>query len=48
VPSLRGQAYSLYCLEKLFQNCYARANRLTIRRVIAAYTNASPVAHSLS
>jgi hypothetical protein len=26
----------------------ARANRLTMRRLMAAYTNASPLAHNLS
>jgi hypothetical protein len=35
-------------VEKLFGNPQARARRLTISLIIAAYTNASALAHSLS
>ena len=35
-------------LPKLFGNSHPRANLLTIRRIIAAYTNASALAHNLS
>ena len=31
-----GRPYSPSCLERLFGNSYARANRLTMSRVIAA------------
>jgi hypothetical protein len=30
------EAYSPECVEKLFEKSYARAKRLTIRRIIAA------------
>ena len=43
-----GRAYSPKCVEKLFGNSQARARRLTISLIIAAYTNASALAHSLS
>jgi hypothetical protein len=47
---MRLGAYALRrtTLPKLFGNSQARANRLTISRIIAAYTNASALAHSLS
>jgi hypothetical protein len=40
--------YSPECVEKLFGNSQAWDKRLTISRIIAAYINASALAHSLS
>ena len=43
----KGEVRRIHLL-KLFGNSQARARRLTIRRIMAAYTNASALAHSLS
>jgi hypothetical protein len=46
-PTLFASKWLKSSVERLSGNSYARANRLTISLVIAAKTNASPVAHSL-
>jgi hypothetical protein len=46
-PFLISPLFTKY-VEKLFGKSQPRANLRTISRIIAAYTNASALAHSLS